>query len=302
MPPRTSKKASVVAALALIALGGGALLIVLQSKDAPAPQEPAPRAEPEQIWPAREVIGESVEGRTIEAYIFGDGPRHVLFVGGMHGGYEWNSVVLAYRAIDYFTATPEVIPDDLTVSVIPSINPDGVYEVVGVEGRFSATDVPQGASAAPGRFNSRGVDLNRNFDCKWQPESTWRGKTVSAGTGPFSEPETRVLRDFILARDPEAVIFWHSQSNAVYASECEEGILPETLAIMRAYAEAAAYPAVESFDHYEITGDAEGWLASIGIPALTVELSSHEAVEWERNREGMHALLEYYGEERGLAR
>ena len=33
-------------------------------------------------------IGTSVEGRKIEAYSFGDGDTHLLFVGGMHGGYE----------------------------------------------------------------------------------------------------------------------------------------------------------------------------------------------------------------------
>jgi hypothetical protein len=39
------------------------------------------------------------------------------------------------------------------------------------------------------------VDLNRNFDCKWQPTSTWRSTSVSAGTQPFSEPEAAAIRD-----------------------------------------------------------------------------------------------------------
>ncbi|MEK7514514.1 MAG: hypothetical protein AAB587_01715, partial [Patescibacteria group bacterium] len=93
-----------------------------------------------------------------------------------------------------------------------------------------------------------------------------------------------------------AVIFWHSQANAVYASECEKGILPETLDIMNAYSKASGYQSVKSFDSYEITGDAEGWLASIKIPAITVELKTHEAIEWERNLLGIKALLTYYGE------
>jgi len=105
-----------------------------------------------------------------------------------------------------------------------------------------------------------------------------------------------------LEYDPDAVIFWHSQSNAVYASECEDGILPKTLAIMNVYSHASEYLAVESFDHYEITGDAEGWLASINIPAITVELSSHETIEWERNLAGIKALFEYYDEETKLSR
>ena len=180
--------------------------------------------------------------------------------------------------------------------MIPSLNPDGVYKVVGIEGRFSASDVPpETGLVGTGRFNADDVDLNRNFDCKWQPESTWRGNVVSAGTAAFSEPEAAALRDYVIKIKPSSVVFWHSQSNAVYASECKNGILPETLAVMNAYAGAAKYPAVDSFDAYPVTGDAEGWLASIGIPAITVELSTHTTIEWDRNLSGVMALIKYYG-------
>ncbi len=239
------------------------------------------------------LIGTSVEGREIRAYTYGSGPTRLLFVGGMHGGYEWNSVVLAYQFKDYLEAHPEMIPANLSVTVIPSINPDGVFRVVGKEGRFSPEDVPEGDTSA-GRFNAREVDLNRNFDCKWKPESMWKSTKVSAGTAPFSEPEAQALRDFVIANKPSAVVFWHSKANAVYASECEKGILPQTLDIVDAYAKAAKYPAIKSFDSYAITGDAEGWLASINIPAITVELSTHETIEWDRNLEGVKALLSFF--------
>ncbi|MEK7579020.1 MAG: M14 family metallopeptidase [Patescibacteria group bacterium] len=239
------------------------------------------------------VIGTSVQGRSIEAISYGTGDTHLLFVGGIHGGYEWNSVLLAYEMMDYLELHPELIPENLTVTIVPSANPDGVFKVVGKEGRFARADVPDGDDS-PGRFNANNVDLNRNFDCKWKPESMWRGDVVSAGTSAFSEPEARALRDFVLANDPAIVVFWHSQSNAVYASECKGGILPETRTLMNLYASSAGYSAVDTFDSYEITGDAEGWLASINIPAITVELSTHETTEWEKNLAGMKALLTQY--------
>lgn len=271
------------------------IVIYQQAPEAPMEEPAGVIEEPRVTEPAHEMIGTSVNGRTIDAYTYGDGDTRLLFVGGMHGGYEWNSVLLAYQFMDYLEANPENIPKGLSVSVIPSANPDGLFAIVGTEGRFSLSDVPATVDgpAGTGRFNAHGVDLNRNFDCKWQPESSWRGDTVSAGTAPFSEPEAAALRDFILATNPVAVVFWHSQSNAVYASECETGILPETLAVMNAYAGAAGYPAVDSFDAYPVTGDAEGWLASIGVPAITVELSTHETVEWDRNLAGAEALFEY---------
>jgi len=241
------------------------------------------------------VIGTSVEGRKINAYTFGQGTTHLLFVGGIHGGYEWNSVLLSYKLIDYFETHPEIIPKTVKVTIIPSINPDGVYAVTQKEGRFTAEDIPSTTSEGLGRFNANDVDLNRNFDCKWKSESTWKGKVVSAGKEPFSEPEAMTLRDFVTTQKPSAVIFYHSQANAVYASECEDGVLPETLTLMKLYANAAEYKAIEAFDAYEVTGDAEGWLASINIPAITVELKTHTSLDWEKNILGVQALLHEYG-------
>lgn len=241
------------------------------------------------------VIGSSVEGRDIETFTYGDGGTHVLFVGGIHGGYEWNSVLLAYDMMETFAEDASLIPENVKISVIPSANPDGLYAIIPKQGRITWDDVPGAAGAeGTGRMNANGVDLNRNFDCKWQATSTWRGQEVSAGTAAFSEPEARAIRDFVLTEDPDAVVFWHSQANAVYASECHDGVLPVTLDIMNTYATAASYDAVESFDHYPVTGDAEGWLASIGIPAITVELSTHQTTDWQRNLAGTRALLEYF--------
>lgn len=244
-----------------------------------------------------QTIGTSVNERPIERFIFGSGDTRILFVGGMHGGYEWNSVLLAYRYIDYLSENPQAVPDGVTISVIPALNPDGVFRVTEKDDRFSENDVSKDSAVrAAGRFNANDVDLNRNFDCKWQSTGTWQSRTVSAGSSAFSEPESMALRTFILEFKPDIVVFWHSKANAVYASECENGILPETLAGMNAYAGASKYPAVTSFSAYPVSGDAEGWLASIGIPAITVELQTHESVEWERNLAGIDALISHLRE------
>jgi len=289
-------KRTIIAVIAFAVIGAGALVyfFFLRGAKAPAPQAQVPVAV-EDLGPAHKVIGKSLEGRNIDVYTYGNGETHLAFVGGVHGGYEWNSVLLAYAFMDYFSANPRNIPKNLTISIIPSANPDGVWRVTGKTGRFTEADVSEDPKIlASGRFNARGVDLNRNFDCKWKPQSTWQSKVVSAGSSAFSEPEAMAIRDFVLQNKPRAVIFWHSKANAVYASECEGGILPETLAIMKAYSAGSAYPAVSIFDAYEISGDAEGWLASINIPAITVELKSHGIIEWERNLAGLKSLFEYY--------
>ena len=241
-----------------------------------------------------QMIGTSVEGRFIENYTYGHGTTTILFVGGVHGGYEWNSVLLAYTFIDELESGKIKIPNGVNIKIIPSLNPDGVFKVTGKEGRFTPADVRTDTKNGEGRFNANNVDLNRNFACKWQPNSTWRNQKVSAGTSAFSEPETQTLKKFVEIIKPTAVIFWHSQANAVYASECEEGILPNTLKLMDTYAKASGYKSISTFDAYPVTGDAEGWLASIGIPAITVEMSTHESVEWVKNKAGVEAVLGLY--------
>lgn len=292
-------KTAIATALAVAIIVAGAVVVWFKPGTDVLPEpEATPEVTPEiETQPTQTVtvIGASVEGREIEAYTFGSGDTKLLFVGGIHGGYEWNSVVLAYDFIDYFTANPALVPETMTVSIIPNLNPDAVFDVTGIEGRFAATDVvATETELAAARFNAREVDLNRNFDCKWAPESSWRGQTVSAGTGAFSEPEAVALRDYVATFAPDAAVFWHSQADTVYASECEAGVLPETLAIMDTYAAAADYNTQASFDAYTITGDAEGWLASIGIPAITVELSTHKSTDWQRNVRGVTALLNHY--------
>jgi predicted deacylase len=242
----------------------------------------------------QEVIGKSVAGRNIEAYIFGNGQTQLAFVGGIHGGYEWNSVLLAYKFVDYLKAYPEIIPKNITVTIIPAANPDGIFAVTGKEGRFTSLDVPANQVNGTGRFNNNKVDLNRNFACNWQATSTWKNNIVSAGTAAFSEPEALAIKNFVTKNNPSAMIFWHSQSNAVYASQCNNGILAGTRNIMNLYSKAAGYPAVDVFDSYAITGAVEDWLASINIPAITVELQTHESIEWEKNLAGVKAIFGYY--------
>ncbi len=238
------------------------------------------------------VIGYSTSGLPIESYTFGAGPTRVAFIGGIHGGTEWNTILLAYTAIDYFTKHPRVIPSMLTLHIVPSANPDGQKLVTGSWGRFQASDV---RAVAAGRFNQNGVDLNRNWGCDWAAEARWGAMKTSGGTAPFSERETRVLRDFLVndwqgRGAVQGVVFWHSAVPGVFAGGCT-GKYAAAERLAAAYAGAAVYPYGKSFTQYPITGDATNWLASQGIPAIIVELATQTSTEWPQNRAGMLAVL-----------
>lgn len=243
------------------------------------------------------VIGTSVEGRDITAYHYGEGDTELLFVGGIHGGYSWNTALVAYEAMDYFAANEDAIPSNVQVTVIPVLNPDGLNKIAGTAERFSPSDIPTGTNVTvPGRFNANNVDLNRNFDCDWQATGTWQSTSVSGGSAAFSEPESLAIKNYIDSANPTAVVVWYSSAGGVYASNCHNGVLPETNTLTALYAKASGYSAHQSFDFYEITGDLTNWLAKEGTPAISILLTNHTDTEWTKNEAGIEALLEYYAE------
>lgn len=248
-----------------------------------------------QVNKAETVIGKSVEGRDITAYHYGTGSSEILLVGGIHGGYAWNTVLLAYQTMDYLKANPSVIPSNIKVTVIPVLNPDGLNKTVGTSARFVLSAVPATTElTVPGRFNANTVDLNRNFDCDWQTTGSWQSRSVSGGSSAFSEPETLALKNYVEASKPKAVVAWYSAAGGVFSSNCHNGVLPETSKLTSAYAKASGYSANDDFNFYETTGDFTNWLAKINIPAISVLLTNHTDTEWTKNKAGIEALLKFY--------
>jgi len=246
-------------------------------------------------WPAADVnyswvvIGTSTNTFPIESFVFGDGHVDVVVVGGIHGGYEWNSVLLAYRFLAYFSSHPEAVPENVRLHIIPTGNPDGIAAVTGQVGPFAAASVS--GDTTTGRTNGNGVDLNRNWGCDWSTDAQWRDVPVSGGTEPFSEPETRALRDYLSQAGIEVVIWLHSAAGLVIPAGCEDVIHRPSEVAAALYGEAAGYP-VGAFTAYPISGDAGNWLAQQDIASFTVELSDHQNVELDRNLQGLLTLLE----------
>lgn len=222
---------------------------------------------------AQEVIGKSVGGRDIIAYHFGTGEKELLIVGGIHGIYSSNTAKVAEEAIAWLTANPTVIPQNVSVTVVPAVNPDGLTK-------------------SGSRFNANNVDLNRNFDCDWKSESMWQNKKVSGGSAAFSEPESKAIQTFIETYKPAAAVVYFSSEGEVYPSGCGGAVLPESVALANTYSQASTYPSnTEDFSHYKINGDMVNWFAKQGIPAISVLLTDHTNTEWKKNEAGITAVL-----------
>ncbi len=131
-------------------------------------------------------IGSSVEGLGIPAYANFDlatatpPGNSTLLIGGVHG--DEPATVALLESFFQSAAWPALAT--CPTVVLPLANPDG-----GKRGT---------------RYNARGVDLNRNCGFNWHA-----GSEEPPGSGPWSEPESRALRDFILAWRPAKIVSLH---------------------------------------------------------------------------------------------
>jgi hypothetical protein len=117
-------------------------------------------------------------------------------------------------------------------------------------------------------------------------------RPVFAGTGPFSEPETRALRDLIEEQSVEAAIFYHSAMGKVFSGADRTSSATSELAEMMS--KVTGYPyAPEGVIGQITTGDAVDYLSVKGIAAIEVELTTHEHTDWERNLQGILAFLDW---------
>jgi len=285
-----------IIALLLIGVGAYALLSTGSSNEAENPTDMMP-VEPDggigdgatpldqlvgdepvedtNTFTSQTIIGQSVNGAALTAYHFGNGMNEVLLIGGTHGSDAPNTTALGNQFITYFSDNEAVVPADMRVTVIPTVNPDGLA-----------------TGGAAGRFNANDVDLNRNFACDWSPTSMWRDQEVSGGTAAFSEPEARAIRDYVSEVNVSGAIVWFAAEGKVYPSACGGNPSPASISLAQAFAGAANYEFGEEFNSYQINGDMVNWMASEDIPAISVLLTDRSGTEFSKNQAGIIAALE----------
>jgi N-acetylmuramoyl-L-alanine amidase len=182
-----------------------------------------------------ETIGTSAEGRPIRAELVGSpsAPNKLLVVGSIHGNEPaGRAITRRLRKVRPPTGTALWIVDDA--------NPDG--------------------SAANARPNAHGVDLNRNFPYRWQPQDG----VYESGPGAASEPETQALQRFIERERPRVTLWYHQALRMVVAAEGDA-------ALERLYARGSRLPRKRLPDYH---GTVSSWQNNTfpGDTAFVVEL------------------------------
>jgi hypothetical protein len=226
-----------------------------------------------------ETIGYSVEGRPLQVYMFGNGERERMIVAGIHGGDEWNTITLANQLIRHLNQNPSLLPGDITLYILPNLNPDG-------EAR---------AHNKYGRLNHNGVDLNRNFPVNWKKDwdrdGCWNYLPTSGGTGPGSEAETQSLMNFIDKHSLQVLISYHSAALGVFPGglpwEAASTRLAQSIAEVTSY----AFPPIDTGCTY--SGTLADYAVSAGITAVDLELTNHYDTDFEQNLQVLDVLLNF---------
>ncbi|MDI9641144.1 M14 family zinc carboxypeptidase [Kamptonema cortianum] len=153
---------------------------------------------------SRKEIGRSINNEPIWAYKIGHptnakNANNIIVIGLIHAR-EWitGSVVMHMAKKSLETVKDPTISRDFAnknIHFVPIVNPDG-YRYTWTNSRLWRKNRRQVTSTV------YGVDLNRNFSKDWGNPAGSSGNPSSQtyrGTAPFSEPETRALRDYMLS-------------------------------------------------------------------------------------------------------
>lgn len=237
-----------------------------------------------------QTIGNSLEGRAIRVMRLTSqgGPPNkpmIFYHGGQHAR-EWVNVPVPMYLADWLLNNYGIneqatrLLDNAEWAIVPVMNPDG-YVYTWTNDRMWRKN----------RRGGYGVDLNRNWGYQWGGEGSSgnQGSETYRGPSPFSEPETQVMRDFVLNNARiRAYMDYHSYSQLVmypwgYTSQAcpDDAEFDELTATMsdlirgvhgRNYVHGPIYTTI-----YPASGVSVDWVygANLGqrkILALTVEL------------------------------
>ncbi len=271
--------------------------------------------------PNRTWEGRPVEGIEITTNPTARDGKPVFLQMGAHHAREWPSaehamewayeLILGYRRGD--ARTRRLVETTRTI-VVPVVNADGFNasreagELQGAgDGRGGddtqetvnilthpneyrrkncrlVTDAEAGSCLQPAfGLASGGVDPNRNYGGFWGGPGASGDPTNETyyGPGPFSEPETRNIRDLISKRHVTTLITNHTFSNLVLRPPGiqSQGLTPDE-GIYKALGDAMAaengYASQLSYQLYDTTGTTEDWsYYATGGLGFTYEIGPH---------------------------
>ncbi len=249
-----------------------------------------------------EVIASTAFQRPIRTLVIGTGPRKVIYSASHHAN-EWiTSLVLLKFAEDFAQAIQEggevfdrdarALAEDVTIYMVPMVNPDGVDLVVGaiapgniqydlaqrLAQDYPAIPFPQGWKA-----NLLGVDLNLQYPAGWLQAReikfsqgfTRPGPRDYVGRAPLNQFESRALAGYTEYIDPALVLAYHAQGKEIYW-QFRDYEVPGAEELGQKLAEVSGYALTTVPENSAYAGYKDWFIQNFRKPGYTIEVGEGE--------------------------
>jgi len=194
----------------------------------------------------------------------------VVIVGSIEGD-QANTRYPIEDMINEYDRNLNSLPEGGELYLFPTLNPDG--------------------NANTSRYNAHGVDLNRNWGTyNWRSDPAVPGHSNglpgAGGQYPFSEPETIVLRDWLLnlrnSKQAVYLIVIHASvkinRGQVLPGYTRLGVESKSAQVASLLSSQLGYDYSTTWE-YETTGEAIGWAAENSISAVDLVFVANQAIQ-----------------------
>lgn len=226
-----------------------------------------------------QVIGKSVLGKNIYALNkeFDKKYDWVLLTAGMHAREHLTCDFLCQKLASLNTT------QNYNISALPLVNPDGAD--IAINGAINMQEVIAekliningSEDFSMYKANANGVDLNNNWDARWEKQYTNKKGPSSQGFyGDYamSEPETIALAKWTEKVHPFMTISFHLKGEEIYFDFFQRGLsFKRDKQIAEIFANDTGYKIKAT--RFKSSGGYKDWcVQKLKIPALTIELGS----------------------------
>lgn len=275
-------------------------------------------------------LGKSWDNRNIYQLTLGnpDAEKVVVVQASIHAR-EYMTAQLVMKQIEfycanYYTGTYKgkyysELFDHVCFLIVPMSNPDGVtisqYGARAIRNTSLRSKLKTICKVCgrgrqsyyrTWKANVRGVDLNRNFDARWDILATSIHSASGSGfkgTSAVSEKESKILVDLANRESPTAVISYHAMGRILYWNFGQTGSArSKELALLSKIRSETGYRPVISYSKYQSAGYGD-WIAiKKKLPTVTIEIGSVScplpksqfSSVWKQNRQVLAATAELY--------